>query len=135
RTDIFAFGCVLYEMITGRRAFDGDDVSEILGSVLKIDPDWSVLPEATPAAVRRLLRVCLEKNMKNRRGTAADVRIDLEEASKELHESAAPATVQSTRRSAAGWIVVAVLLVSTAVLSIAYFRPQPPEPIVRFQVP
>jgi serine/threonine-protein kinase len=75
RTDIFAFGCVLYEMLTGRRAFDGEDVSEILGSVLKIDPDWSFLSESTPPALRRLLRVCLEKNVKNRRGTAADVRI------------------------------------------------------------
>src|ERR1700704_6651648 len=67
RTDIFAFGCVLFEMLTGKRAFDGDDATDILGAVLRMEPDWNQLPETVPAGVRHLLRLYLEKNVKNRR--------------------------------------------------------------------
>ncbi len=66
RTDIWAFGTVLYEMLTGRRCFEGDTVSDVLASVLRQDPDWSALPAETPANVRRLLRRCLERDRKNR---------------------------------------------------------------------
>src|SRR5262249_3301427 len=55
RSDIFAFGCVLYEMLTARPAFDGEDVSEILGSILKTEPDWSRLPAEVPGHIRQLL--------------------------------------------------------------------------------
>ena len=61
RTDIFAFGSVLYEMLTGQRAFDGGDVPEILGAVLKSEPDWTRLPADLPSGVRNLLRLCLER--------------------------------------------------------------------------
>ena len=57
RTDIFAFGCVLYEMLTAKRAFDGEDVTDILGAVLRVEPDWNQLPDGVPAGVRRLLRL------------------------------------------------------------------------------
>ncbi|MGH9254727.1 MAG: protein kinase domain-containing protein [Vicinamibacterales bacterium] len=95
RTDIFAFGCVLYEMLTGRRAFDpstssgsprgssrgdGDDVAATLARVIEREPDWSTLPAAVPPRLRELLRLCLEKNPKRRRQAAGDVRIDLEQA-------------------------------------------------------
>ena len=62
RTDIWAFGCVLYEMLTGRQAFDGDDVTEILAAVVRSEPDWSRLPETMPATVHALLRKCLRKD-------------------------------------------------------------------------
>src|SRR6516165_1262250 len=78
RADIFAFGCVLYEMLTGRPTFDGDDVTDILGAVLRIEPDWSQLPAGTPSDVRDLVRLYLEKNPKNRRSDATDVRLDIE---------------------------------------------------------
>ena len=66
RSDIWAFGCVLYEMLTGRRPFDGDDVSDTLANVLKIDPDWSVLPSEIPPAIRTLLQSCLTKDRRRR---------------------------------------------------------------------
>ena len=66
RSDIWAFGCVLYEMLTGRRAFDGEDVTDTLATVLKIDPDWSALPSETPPALRTLLQRCLTKDRRQR---------------------------------------------------------------------
>lgn len=66
RADIFAFGCVLYEMLTGKMAFSGETVSDTLAAVLRADPDWNALPKETPAAVVRLLRRCFEKDPKRR---------------------------------------------------------------------
>src|SRR5215813_1179176 len=66
RSDIWAFGCVLYEMLTGRRAFDGEDVSDTLANVLKSTPDWSALPAGVPAAVRAVVTMCLEKDRQQR---------------------------------------------------------------------
>src|SRR5258706_2907904 len=62
RSDVWAFGCVLYEMLTGTRAFDGEDVSDTLASVLRGQLDWTALPSETPTAIRRLLRRTLEKD-------------------------------------------------------------------------
>src|SRR4030081_1661457 len=64
RSDIWAFGCVLYEMLTGRRAFEGEDVSDTLAAVLRGEPDWNALPATTPAPIGKLLRGCLEKDRK-----------------------------------------------------------------------
>src|SRR5262249_27675759 len=66
RADIWAFGIVLYEMLTGRRAFDGEDVSDVLAAVLRQEIDWTALPADTPAGVRRLLARCLERDPKHR---------------------------------------------------------------------
>ncbi|HVQ13055.1 MAG TPA: protein kinase [Vicinamibacterales bacterium] len=78
RTDIWAFGCVLYEMLTGRAAFTGATITDTLVAVLEREPDWSALPESTPVAVRALLRRCLAKNPKQRLRDIADARHDLE---------------------------------------------------------
>jgi len=78
RTDIFAFGCVLYEMLTAKKAFDGEDVTDILGAVLRVEPDWSQLPNGLSPGIRRLLRLCLEKNPKNRKSDATDIRLDID---------------------------------------------------------
>ena len=79
RSDICAFGAVLYEMLTGKRAFDGDDISYTLANILKSEPDWNALPADTPPAVRRVLRRCLEKDPKRRTHDIADARLDLDE--------------------------------------------------------
>jgi serine/threonine protein kinase len=83
RTDIFAFGCVLYEMLTGRKTFPGEGVSDILASVLKSEPDWDRLPKNATAAIRRVLRRCLRKDQNRRLQTAGDLRIQIEEAGAE----------------------------------------------------
>ena len=78
RTDIWAFGCVLYEMLTGRVAFAGDTVSDSIAKILEREPDWSALPAATPASIRRLLLRCLAKDPKQRLRDIGDVRIEID---------------------------------------------------------
>jgi eukaryotic-like serine/threonine-protein kinase len=99
RSDIWAFGCVLYEMLTGRQAFDGDSVAAVLARVIEREPDWSALVASLPPRLRELVRVCLEKNPRRRRQAAGDVRLDLEQA---LLEPAGPSmtTVEALRPSA-----------------------------------
>jgi serine/threonine protein kinase len=79
RADIWAFGCVLYEMLTGRRLFDASDVSDILAAVLRADIDLAVLPANTPRGVRRLLSRCLERDPRRRLRDIGDARIELED--------------------------------------------------------
>ncbi len=78
RTDIWAFGCVLYEMLTGRVTFSGDTVSDSIAKILEREPDWSALPAATPAPIRRLLLRCLTKDPKQRLRDIGDVRIEID---------------------------------------------------------
>jgi Tol biopolymer transport system component len=80
RADIWAFGCVLYEMLTGRRVFDGEGVSDTFAFVLTRDPDWNSLPADTPPAIRRLLRRCLVKDRMNRLSDIGSARLDIDEA-------------------------------------------------------
>jgi tRNA A-37 threonylcarbamoyl transferase component Bud32 len=87
RSDIWAFGCVLFEMLTGQRPFHGDDVSTTLAAVLKDEPNWSRLPESTPESIRQLLRRCLAKDPNRRLHHIADGRLEIEDA---LHAPAAP---------------------------------------------
>ena len=80
RTDIWAFGCVLFEMITGRRVFPGATISDTIAAVLERSPDWTALPPATPPPVRHVLARCLEKDPKQRWRDIGDVRIELDDA-------------------------------------------------------
>ena len=80
RTDLWSFGCVLFEMLSGRRAFGGETVSDCIAAILAKEPDWSALPRATPAGVRRLLRQCLDKDPECRLRDAADARLELDTA-------------------------------------------------------
>jgi serine/threonine protein kinase len=94
RADIWAFGAVLFEMLAGGKPFAGGDVSEVLATVIKTDPDWDALPAETPSRVRTLLRRCLEKDPKQRVHDVADVRLAMEGAFETLHgTSVEPAAV------------------------------------------
>jgi serine/threonine-protein kinase len=80
RTDIWAFGCVLYEMLAGARAFPGHDITDLIVAVVSKEPSWHALPDVLPAAIRRLLRRCLEKDPKRRLDSAAALRIEIDDA-------------------------------------------------------
>src|ERR1700680_3099193 len=87
RTDIWAFGCVLYELLTGKHAFHGEDVTDILAAVVRAEPDWEALPANISPSIRVLLQRCLRKDRRQRTPDAATIRIEIEDA------IAAPATV------------------------------------------
>jgi serine/threonine protein kinase len=137
RTDIFAFGCILYEMLTGKRAFDGEDVTDILGAVLRIEPDWTLLPKDLPAGVRNLVRLCLQKSPKNRRSNATDVRLDIEQIEQEPGTPAAQAVegVKAPLWKRAVPVVLASIIVGVIVgAAIWKLRPAATLPVTRFTV-
>ena len=80
RADVWAFGVVLYEMLTGRRAFEGAEVSDVLASVLRQEIDWNALPADTPAQIRRLLHRCLERDRAERLSDMSAARLEIKEA-------------------------------------------------------
>jgi eukaryotic-like serine/threonine-protein kinase len=97
RADVWAFGALLYGMLTGRRAFDGETVSDTLAAVLMADPDWSALPAETPANVRKVLRRCLERDRNRRLHDIADARLELEELSDPILPPPGAATSPAAR--------------------------------------
>ena len=98
RSDIWAFGCVLYEMLTGKRAFEGESASDTLATVIKSEPDWSVLPTATPANVRKLLRRCLEKDRRERLPDVGVARLEINDALTTPRTEAVAGAVAPARR-------------------------------------
>ena len=90
RADIFSFGAVLYEMLTGKRAFTGESVGDTLASVLKLDPDWKNLPAETPESIRRLLKRCMAKDRKQRLQAIGEARITLENPGSEAEPPSPP---------------------------------------------
>jgi serine/threonine-protein kinase len=97
RSDVWAFGCVLYEMLTGTRAFDGDDIADALANVLKSEPDWTRLPAGTPPAVQRLLRRCLRKDPKLRVPDISVARFEIEDVLAGLGDRPEPAPTPQQR--------------------------------------
>jgi eukaryotic-like serine/threonine-protein kinase len=134
RSDIWAFGCVLYEMLTGQRAFGGADVTDTLAFVIMKDPDWTRLPAATPPSIRRLLRRTLEKDRKRRLSDAADARLDIEDARVDS-DAAQP---RPAKRQWRMWVAAGVFLVIAAVslpFAIVHLRESVPEEHpIRFDV-
>ena len=104
RSDIFSFGAVLYETITGRRAFEGDNATDLLAAIVSRDPDLTVLPSGTPAPVRRLLKRSLEKDRRRRLSDIADARLDIDEAIAPPPSDAIAAPARAPRRR---WVAAA----------------------------
>jgi Tol biopolymer transport system component len=128
RADIWAFGCVLYEMLTGRRAFEGNSLADVLGAVVKSEPDWNALPRATPRLVRSLIRRCLQKDAARRLHDIADARLEIQEAVAEL-ETPPDAVPQTAARSprAIAWIVAAACAAAAVVVLVRFDRGEVPS--------
>jgi Tol biopolymer transport system component len=113
RADIWAFGVVLYEMLTGRQAFKGDDISEVLATVLKTEPDWHALPSGMPPSIARLLRRCLEKDPRKRLSAIGDARLELDDTEAAVPVAVPPGTAPRGRTIG---VPVAAALVGMAIL-------------------
>ncbi|MGA2363354.1 MAG: protein kinase [Candidatus Aminicenantales bacterium] len=130
RADIWAFGCILYECLTGKRAFQGETVSDTLAHILKGEPDWRSLPADTPANVRAVLRRCLEKDPRERFHDIADARIEIRESATFPFEA-----ISVSRRPSLLWLaactavaLLAGILIGPALMR--YFRPAPSSSVV-----
>ncbi len=136
RTDVWAFGCVLYEMLTGRPPFEGDTMSDTFVSILERDPDWVALPAATPASVRRLLERCLRKDPRKRLHDIADAILDIDDAATVPPGTSGGEAVASSGRvrvsRAVPWLTVAALAVALARVGWLYYSTAgalPTEPL------
>ena len=140
RTDIWSFGTVLYECLTGRRCFEGETVSDMIARILQGEPDWTLVPAQTPNRVRELMRRCLEKDARRRLRDIGDARIELEEviAQRTSGMTAAAATAAARSRGlrpslAFGAIVAAATAAVTLLAWSAFHRVPAPAPL-RFEV-
>jgi tetratricopeptide (TPR) repeat protein len=124
RTDIWAFGCLLYELLTGRLAFSGATVSDTIVSILQREPDWRALPTRTPVAVRRLLRRCLEKDVERRFHDIASVRLEFD-SSGEHELRAALSQISTTLKRPRVAIPTVLILAAAAIGSVLYSRRAP----------
>ena len=121
RADIWAFGCLLYEMLVGKPTFDGSDAAELLVSVMTKEPEWEGLPHDTPEPIRRLLRRCLQKDPRKRLRHIGDAGHEIEEASTEPAWGAHVADSGSLRggRATIPWVIAAAATVLAAALGVA----------------
>ncbi len=138
RTDIFAFGCVLYEMATGRKAFSGKSRVSLIGAILKDEPPAiSSIQPMTPPALDRLVQTCLAKEPEDRFQTAHDVKLQLQWIAEGGSQAGAPAVVVSRRktREKLAWGLSGLLFLAAALFAFGYFRRTPvPATPVRFQL-
>ena len=126
RTDIWAFGCVLYEMLTGRRAFAGATMSDTIAAILEHEPDWQALPAGTPATVRALVERCLEKDQRRRLRDIADAHVEIDTDSSRPSIAAAAREREGILRSArARWSAALALLLALATLAVLVWNRVP----------
>jgi len=143
RADIWAFGCVLYEMLTGRKPFEGETISEVLAAVIRAEPDWTAIPDTTPPSIQKLIRRCLQKDQRQRLQAIGEARIAIEETlngsplltSPPPQGEGSPEERDGVRvsplRRILPWAVAGLFVVTTMVAAIAYFRARsrPAQPI------
>jgi eukaryotic-like serine/threonine-protein kinase len=139
RSDIWAFGCTLYEMLTGKRAFEGENVSDTLAAVLRGEPDWAAFPPGVPPHVRTIVRRCLEKDRKARIPDIAVVRFMLDDANATTTTPAALDHTTTRHIGRRGWIAAALLgvgfLTASGLAAFVYFRQTPAdERAIRFPI-
>ena len=140
RADIFAFGCVLYEMLTGHRAFGGEDIADVLARVIERDPDWARLPTRTPALVTRLLHRALQKDRTKRLQHMGDARLDIDEAlaTPVAEPIASPGSVARSRAGVLVAVAVIAAALGGALVAISAWRAgaaSPPHRAVQFDEP
>jgi serine/threonine protein kinase/Tol biopolymer transport system component len=135
RTDIWAFGCVLYELLTGQPAFRGDNFGDTLAGVLERDVDWSALPKGAPNSVRRTLELCLQKDPRQRIADIRDVRLALEGR---FETVAAERDATTRRQRSIGWLAAGIVAVGAAALApgaVTHWRETPTAtPLLRFEL-
>ncbi len=137
RTDVWAFGCVLYEMLSGERAFSGTTAADVIGAVIKGEPRWDAVPESTPPTLRRLLRRCLEKDPAQRLHVMAEARRTLEDAWTEAGDAITAAKPRGARL-ARGPVLIAVLFTTALGLAAVGLRgwlPFSPGPMSALRSP
>jgi serine/threonine protein kinase/Tol biopolymer transport system component len=132
RSDVWALGAVLFEMLTGKRAYEGEEVSDTLAAVLRGEPDWSALPPATPPQLRRVIQRCLQRDPRQRTRDIGDVRLDLEEiAAAPMRGSGETVDSREPRRlTLVPWALAVLGLASSAVLVTLLVRDSPVTPRV-----
>lgn len=120
RTDIWAFGCVVYEVLTGRMPFRGDSVSDTVAAILNAEPDWQELPSGTPAFLRRLIRRCLQKDAHNRLQSIGDARVEIEEALAHPQEPGTERVAVSSRtpitQKVMMWVATGIIVLLASLL-------------------
>jgi serine/threonine-protein kinase len=132
RSDVWSFGALLYEMLSGNRPFDGSTASDTLAAVLRAEPDLASIPPATPVPIKTLVRRCLAKDPRRRLQSFAEARAWIEDA-RELPEddAAPPAPAQAPAASRLPWLIALLALVAAIALAAAWWltAPEPPRPV------
>jgi eukaryotic-like serine/threonine-protein kinase len=134
RTDVWAFGCVLYEMLTGRKPFPGQTLTDVVAALISIEPDWQALPPHIPERIRSLIVRCLRKDPAQRLRDIADGRFQIEEVLNDAGTLTTVPTPIRTYREIAGWVAAALFLATTLFLATRPAATSSPRGSISFSI-